>query len=375
MFEQFKQEAEKKQPALQLVNLKQIDIGEELFTQSVIKVNGNLISVDDAFVTKLLKVLNLSPKIKKNLEESSQNKRAFGEVVNKVKKAVDESGNIQVYLVANPQSKKIVNIVLPEKFKRITNESLVNIVEDVCDRYNLEISNYNFDADGSASINLKAGKEVDLGVNTGDIEMFKFGLTFHQRPETTDMNEFALRMVCTNGMFSDSGLSGSGTMFRFGNNNGFGNLLSTLNTMNRNSFIPQGFANRVEKASKHTASLKELEDTLHTINSSIDMSAIEPTLQETYYHYVSQNYLPELDSIYNRLRAQNRFPEFMQDGEKKAIMSGMPIWQLVNNMTHFASNQPIQINEKRREQIQKKAGDFLVSDWDYEIHNSALSEI
>lgn len=374
-FENFKSEAEKNATALKQVSLKKLNINEDLFKSKVIRLDNQIISVSDNFINKLFKILNLSPHIKNKFEEVKRTD-VLSEIVDKVKDAIDKSGNFHVYLVANPSNEKLVNIVLPEKFNRITNASLVNVVEDICDRYGLEISDYNFDQDGYAVVNLKTDNQIEFDDGGGfEDEAFKFGLTLQQTDLSTQVTEFAMRMICSNGMFGPSGLTGNGPIFKFGNNSRFGNLLGTLDKLSTNKFIPQGFHNRMKEAHQCKSSLNELEYAYNWMKNSLIKNNAEPTMIETYEQYILQNYAGDLMHLQNQLKNRNQMPESMPVETKRQIKSNTSVWNLINNLTHFGTHKPVPMKDKTQKDMQMAGGKLFASAWDAETSNEILNQL
>ena len=179
-------------------------------------------------------------------------------------------------------------------------------------------------------------------------EVFNTGVTFRNTPTRgLEVSPYLERLICANGMTSTA----------FAENYGLHNLNDkNINEFNEHmirmastNFQPVGLADNIKKANNTDASLAEMQRAASSI-LSLD--------KKVDYEYV-QKYIPveRAFKAYSQLGAD---PNTFTKAQMKNAKSGMSVWDLVNGMTNFASNDTkFGINEGKMGNLMVTAGNIL----------------
>ena len=263
-------------------------------------------------------------------------------------KTMKSSKNDQtVTLLVDPRNKVITNI-LPAGYASISNEAFVDFAEGYINQYGLEVKDFGSDPNGGATINCVSPNSVFKVPGMSD-EIFNTGVTFRNTPTRgLEVSPYLNRLVCSNGMTSTS----------FSETYGLHELtdksISEFNdhmiSMASTGFQPVGLADKIKAANETDASIAEVQRA---------MSAMLSTDKKIDYEYM-QRYLPinRVMKAYSDIGAE---PSTFTNKQLQNAKSGLSIWEVVNGITNFASNdERYNIDDHKTGNLMVSAGNLLM---------------
>ena len=263
-------------------------------------------------------------------------------------KTMKASKNDQtVTLLVDPRAKKVTNI-LPAGYASISNEAFVDFAEGYINQYGLEVKDFGSDPNGGATINCVSPTSVFQVPGMSD-EIFNTGVTFRNTPTRgLEVSPYLNRLVCSNGMSSTA----------FSETYGLHELtdksISEFNehmiTMASTGFQPVGLADKIKAANNTDASIAEVQRA---------MSAMLSTDKNIDYDYM-QRYLPinRVMKAYSDIGAE---PSTFTTKQLQNAKSGLSIWEVVNGITNFASNdEKYNIDDHKTGNLMVSAGNLLM---------------
>ncbi len=335
-FESKKQEAIRNEVMRKELNLSEFNV----IDNTHIEVDGVSIELTPHAFGKLLGRLRIPKAFAKRFTEGFGND-GLKELVNMMKSMKSSKNDQTVTLLVDPREKKITNI-LPAGYASVSNESFVNFAERYIDQYGLSVTDFGSNPNGGAHINCVSEKGIFRVPGMSD-EVFSTGVTFRNTPvRGLEVSPFLNRLVCSNGMTSTSfsetyGLHElSDKSIREFNDH----MISMAST----GFQPVGLGDKIKSAATTDASLLEVQKA---------MSGILSTDKAVDYEYV-QRYIPinRAMKAYSDLGAE---PSTFTNKQLANAKSGMTIWEVVNGMTNFASN------DKKYNLDDSKTGNLMVT--------------
>ena len=263
-------------------------------------------------------------------------------------KTMKSSKNDQtVTLLVDPRNKVITNI-LPAGYASISNEAFVDFAEGYINQYGLEVKDFGSDPNGGATINCVSPNSVFKVPGMSD-EIFNTGVTFRNTPTRgLEVSPYLNRLVCSNGMTSTA----------FSETYGLHELtdksISEFNdhmiSMASTGFQPVGLADKIKAANETDASIAEVQRA---------MSAMLSTDKKIDYEYM-QRYLPinRVMKAYSDIGAE---PSTFTTKQLQNAKSGLSIWEVVNGITNFASNdEKYNIDDHKTGNLMVSAGNLLM---------------
>jgi hypothetical protein len=263
-------------------------------------------------------------------------------------KTMKSSKNDQtVTLLVDPRNKVITNI-LPAGYASISNEAFVDFAEGYINQYGLEVKDFGSDPNGGATINCVSPNSVFSVPGMSD-EIFNTGVTFRNTPTRgLEVSPYLNRLVCSNGMSSTA----------FSETYGLHELtdksISEFNdhmiSMASTGFQPVGLADKIRSANNTDASIAEVQRA---------MSAMLSTDKKIDYEYM-QRYLPinRVMKAYSDIGAE---PSTFTTKQLQNAKSGLSIWEVVNGITNFASNdEKYNIDDHKTGNLMVSAGNLLM---------------
>ena len=263
-------------------------------------------------------------------------------------KTMKSSKNDQtVTLLVDPRAKKVTNI-LPAGYASISNEAFIDFAEGYINQYGLEVKDFGSDPSGGATINCVSPNSVFSVPGMSD-EVFNTGVTFRNTPTRgLEASPYLNRLVCSNGMSSTA----------FSETYGLHELtdksISEFNehmiTMASTGFQPVGLADTLNAANNPDASIAEVQRA---------MSAMLSTDKNIDYDYM-QRYLPinRVMKAYSDIGAE---PSTFTTKQLQNAKSGLSIWEVVNGITNFASNDAnYNIDDHKTGNLMVSAGNLLM---------------
>ena len=310
-----------------------------------IDIDGIKIEVTDKAFGKLLGRLRIPKAFAKRFSEGFGND-GLRQLITMMKSMKSSKNDQTVTLLVDPSTRKITDI-LPAGYASISNESFIDFASRYIDQYNLGVTHMGSSQYGGTQINCVSPQGM-FNVPGMQNEVFNTGVTFRNTPSRgLEVSPYLERLICANGMTSTA----------FAENYGLHNLNDkNINEFNEHmirmastNFQPVGLADNIKKANNTDASLAEMQRAASSI-LSLD--------KKVDYDYV-QKYIPveRAFKAYSQLGAD---PNTFTKAQMKNAKSGMSVWDLVNGMTNFASNDTkFNINEGKMGNLMVTAGNIL----------------
>ena len=325
---------------------KEITLSEfNVIDNNHIEIDGIRIEVTDKAFNKLLGRLRIPTAFAKRFA-TGFGSDGLRQLVTMMKSMKSSKNDQTVTLLVDPNSRKITDI-LPAGYASISQESFIDFASRYIDQYNLDVTHMGSSQYGGTQINCVSPQGM-FNVPGMQNEVFNTGVTFRNTPKRgLEVSPYLQRLICSNGMTSTA----------FAENYGLHNLNDkNINEFNEHmirmastNFQPVGLADNIKKANNTDASLAEMQSAASSI-LSLDKSID--------YDYV-QKYIPVERSFkaYSQLGAD---PNTFTKAQMKNAKSGMSVWDVVNGMTNFASNDTkFNINEGKMGNLMVTAGNIL----------------
>jgi hypothetical protein len=288
-----------------------------------INIDGVKIEVTDRAFNKLLGRLRIPTAFAKRFSNGFGSD-GLRQLITMMKSMKSSKNDQTITLLVDPNSRKITDI-LPAGYASISQESFVDFAERYIDQYNLGVTYMGTDLYGGTQINCVAPNSI-FNVPGMQNEVFNTGVTFKNTPKRgLEVMPYLERLVCANGMSST----------QFSETYGLHNLSEkNINEFNEHmirmaatDFQPVGLADNIKKANNTDASLAELQQAASSILS---------TDKEIEYDYI-QKYIP-INRAFKAYSDLGADPNTFTRPQMKNAKSGMSVWDVVNGITNFASN-------------------------------------
>jgi len=308
-----------------------------------IEVDGVKIKMDARAYKQLLFRLRI-PKAFANRFKDQFGDNGLAQLVDMMKASRADS---TVTFLVDPKERTIAD-VLPGGYAVISNESFLDFTTRYIDQYNLGVTHIGQDGKGGVSINCVSPSGIVAVPGMSD-EVFQTGVQFRNTPHRgLEVSPYLNRLVCTNGMTSTAFSENYGLMNL--NEKKINEFNEHMVNMASNGFQPMGMVEQIRKANSTDASLAEMQSA---------MSSLLSADKNIDYDYL-QRYVP----IERAKRAYDQLGANSAEFTKKQLAmakSGMSVWDLVNGMTNFASNESrFKINDGNRANVMMRAGNLLM---------------
>ena len=341
MFNQAKAEAVNNQLIRKEISLSEFNVVDN----NHIQIDGVAIEVTDKAFGKLLGRLRIPKAFAKRFSEGFGND-GLRQLVQMMKTAKSTANDQTVTLLVDPGTRKITDI-LPAGYASISNESFFDFSTRYIDQYGLGVTHVSSSPYGGSQINCVSQNGMFYVPGMKD-EVFQTGVTFRNTPTRgLEVSPYLSRLICTNGMTSTA----------FAENYGLHSLNDkSINEFNEHmirmastGFQPVGLADTIRKAHNTDASLAEMQKAV---------SALLSTDQRVDYDYI-QRYIP-IDRAMKAYDMAGADPNTFTQVQLKNAKSGMSVWDVVNGMTNFASNdQRYKIEDSKMGNLMVTAGNIL----------------
>jgi|TARA_R110000744_G_scaffold98568_1_gene190442 hypothetical protein len=310
-----------------------------------IDIDGVKIEVTDKAFGKLLGRLRIPKAFAKRFSDGFGND-GLRQLITMMKSAKSNRNEQTVTLLVDPSTRKITDI-LPAGYASISQENFVDFASRYIDQYGLGVTHMGSDLYGGTQINCVSPQGM-FNVPGMTNEVFNTGVTFRNTPTRgLEVSPYLERLICANGMTSTA----------FAENYGLHNLNDkNINEFNEHmirmastNFQPVGLADNIKKANNTDASLAEIQraaSSILSLDKNID------------YNYI-QKYIP-VDRAMKAYSDLGADPNTFTKAQMKNAKSGMSVWDVVNGMTNFASNDSkYTINEGKMGNLMVTAGNIL----------------
>ncbi len=325
---------------------KEINLSEfNVIDNNHIQIDGIAIEVTDKAFGKLLGRLRIPTAFAKRFT-AGFGSDGLRQLVEMMKTAKVSANDQTVTLLVDPSTRKITDI-LPAGYASISNESFFDFSTRYIDQYSLGVTHVSSSPYGGSQINCVSQNGVFQVPGMKD-EIFQTGVTFRNTPTRgLEVSPFLNRLICTNGITSTSFAENYGLHSL--NDKNINEFNEHMIRMAATGFQPVGLADTIRKAHNTDASLAEMQRAT---------SALLSTDERVDYDYI-QRYIPlaRATKAYEQAGAD---PNTFTQMQLKNAKSGMSVWDMVNGLTNFASNdQRYQIAESKMGNLMVTAGNIL----------------
>ena len=341
-FESKKQEAIRNEVMRKELNLSEFNV----IDNTHIEIDGVKIELSQHAFGKLLGRLRIPKAFAKRFAEGFGND-GLKQLVQMMKSMKSSKNDQTITLLVDPREKKVTNI-LPGGYASISNENFINFAERYIDQYDLDVTDFGSDPNGGATINCVSKNGIFTVPGMSD-EVFNTGVTFRNTPiRGLEVSPYLNRLVCSNGMTSTA-FSETYGLHQL-NDKSINEFNEHMISMASTGFQPIGLADKIKSANNTDASLAEVQKA---------MSAILSTDKKVDFDY-AQRYIPVNRAMkaYSDLGAE---PSTFTTKQLQNAKSGMSIWEVVNGMTNFASNDnKYNIDDHKTGNLMVTAGNLLM---------------
>ena len=332
--------------ATKVVPLTSIALDDHSIQSGTIQVGGQPVAVGNAFFQKLAGMLKVNRSLTTEMIKNEDGKIATS-LINGLKDYRSAKGGNEVMLIANPNTREVIDICDPKRFRRLTNESVFDVTSKIMnDNPNLSIETIDFNPHtGKSVINLLNAEEVGFP-GAGKDEFFKFGFSIVQSSKDTFVEMYNQRLVCSNGLRVSLGQGAIGgnrdiqfeERFRLGGTGAedIRVFLNQIEAMKKAGFIPVGFQSALNSAVNTKASLLEVESAM--IDAQRLVREDDPDLKKAFIDSLNRNYFQGYASTMSRIVRKGQDPLKLNDKQKSFIRTDQSIWDVVNSMTFLGSN-------------------------------------
>jgi hypothetical protein len=362
-FEQMREMLANAECATKTVSLASIELDDHSISKGTINVDGNAVSVSNGFFQKMAGMLKVNRSLTNEMIKNSDGKIATS-LINGLKAYRSAKGSNEIMLIANPNTREVIDLCDPKRFRRLTNESVFDVTSKIMnDNPNLSIETIDFNPhSGKSVINLLNAEEVGFP-GAGKDEFFKFGFSIVQSSKETFVEMYNQRLVCSNGLrvsLGQGAIGGSRDIqfeerFRLGGTGAedIRIFLNQIEAMNKAGFVPAGFNTALNSAVNTKASLLEVESAM--IGAQRLVREDDPTLKKAFIDSLNRNYFQGYSETMSRIVRKGQDPMQLNDKQKSFIRTGQSIWDVVNSMTFLGSNNAgLQLDNKH--QLKEDAG-------------------
>ncbi len=329
------------------VPLSSIGISPDSIKRHMIEVGGKPVAVGPHFFMRLANLLNMSAAMTNQFLKNEDGKIAVA-LMNGLKDYQSRvGGKTTVLLVANSQTKSVVDVCDPKKFRRMSNSGILDIADRILNENKL-ISIDSIDSDpttGKMVINLLNNEEIGFP-KAGKDEFFKFGFSLVQSMRTTKSEGYNSRLVCSNGMRASLGTGsiGGNSKIAFsetfhlssGSASDVQAFLQNIEKARAQGFVPPAFNAVLTSAAQTPASLLEVEKAMRLSQHLVDED--NPDMAKMYKDTVRLKYFDGYSEAMARATRKGYDPSTFSDKQKAMIRSGQSVWDVVNSLTFLGSN-------------------------------------
>jgi hypothetical protein len=288
-----------------------------------ISIDGTSIEVTDHAFRRLLARLRIPQAFAKRFSTGFGDD-GLRQLVQMMKTVKSSHNDQSVTLLVNPQTLSIIDI-LPSNYASISNNSFFDFASRYIDQYNLGVTAVGSNETGHSQINTVSDSGI-YSVPGMKNEIFQTGITFTNSPlRGLEVSPYLNRLICTNGISSTA--FSENYSLRSLTDKSIAEFNDHMILMAGNGFQPAGLTETIKRANNTQASLAELQKGVNALLSSD---------KRVDFEYV-QRYIPLTRSLqaYESLGCD---PSDFTGNQLKNAKSGVTVYNLVNAMTNFASN-------------------------------------
>ena len=352
--------------ATKQVPISAIKLTEHSFAKSQIEIGGQPVKVASGFFLRMASMLKMNASLTREFIKNDNSKVAAA-MMNALNDYRRAQGGKDVLIIANPQTREVIDICDPKRYRRLTNDSLFDLTEKIMNEHpSLIIETIDSSpSGGTASINFLNSDEVGFP-GAGKDEFFKFGFSITQTSKDTIVETYNTRLVCSNGLrvsFGSGAIGGNRDLhfeekFKLGGTEAddIRTFLNRVGAMQKAGFVPGGFSQSLASAVSTKASLAEVEDAMMLAQRKVRED--DPQFKKAFLDSIERNYFDGHKETMARIMQKGLDPYKLNDKQKGFIKTGMSIWDVVNSLTYLGSNNSgIELSDKY--ELKAQAGDLF----------------
>lgn len=365
-FTNIREELNGQDPLIKRIKLADIRFDEHSVERNVIIVKGHEVPVMRSFFTRLAQVVGLNVGLLNRMQKN-EDKLLQQKLLEAVKAyAETRDGGKDFFLIGDPDKHRITNIVVAERYNRLTNETLFQTTEMLINEIpDLSVESVDRLGDGNVSINLVHTKDAGFE-RLGPDEVFRFGISLVNTPHTSEIKDFMYRLACSNGMISRTPVD-DGPKFKGPGGGGlagpdaFRDIINQAHIWSNNGFIPTSFEDKLGRAMDTQASLAELSRVWNLVQNQIREE--DPDRKLKIVQSAKLQLFPHLEETERRLIKKGFDPKALIPDEMKFIRTGHTIWDLVNDLTWLGSHNSI-FDLSNPKAFKVEGGNLFTKNWD-----------
>lgn len=375
-FNNIREELSGRDPLIKRVKLADIKFEERSIETNTVIIKGHQVPVTRSFFTRLAQVVGLNVALIKQMQKNADQliQQKLLEAVKSYAETRD--GGKDFLLIGDLDQRKITNIVVADKYSRLTNDTLFQTTEMLMNEVpDLSIESIDQTEDGNFSINLV--HTMDAGFEKlGPDEVFRFGLSLVNTNNRSEIKDFMYRLACSNGMISrtpiDDGpkLKGPGSGIGLAGPDAFRDIINQAHVWARNGFLPVSFEDKLSVAVDTQASLAELSNIFRIVESQIVEE--DPDRKFKMIMAAKEQLFPNLAETERRLISKGFDPKALLEDEKRFIKTGRSVWDLVNDLTWLGSHKSI-FDFSNPKSFKVAGGNLFTKKWD--LQHAKLADI
>lgn len=323
---------------------KQISMaGFNLVGHNSIEIDGIHIEITDAAFSKLLNRLKIPKAFAERFTEQFGN-NGMAQLVDMIKA---EMGDKEVTLLVDSSKRHVVD-VLPMGHANISNDAFFEFIEQTIDGHNLGVTHVGTNGQGGSTINCVSSSNLS-GIPGMPDEIFQCGVQFRNGPRFgLEVMPYLTRMTCSNGMSSQK-FDESFNLHQMDSRK-INDFNKNMTSLAQRGFRPTSLVEKITEANRTQASIAEVNEAMgHILKTD---KSISPAFM--------QRYIPTM-RVSDAYQSLGQFPESWSKGQRASAKSGITMWDLVNGMTNFASNDKrYNIGDGKRSDLMVSAGNMLM---------------
>jgi hypothetical protein len=364
-YAQLKAKAILSEPKMARINLSDIEFSNLSIRDNVVNIQGKAVAVNNVFIKAYLTQLGLNPKF---LSGYKGDERTVTDILNVLNEEKRKLGNVELRMIVS-HSNEVINLIPMDKGGRVSNTNVFKIADDLMNRHGLQVIDSTIESNtGLVALNLIT-PNVQKIANLNE-EQHQFGIKLTNSVNGTEIMDFAYRLTCTNGATAMDTYS----KFKLEslNPSEIEKLFTHVSAMEKNQFIPTGFEDMLKASRTTLASISEVEHGIFSLVNRLNMP-IELDKEDTERitaQFINSNFA-EYANRKAKLLAKGYDLEKLTPQEKKFIKCDITMWDLVNRITYFASNNTSS-NFKEVEKLQIIGGSLLSKKDGYDLSNDRI---
>ena len=332
--------------ATKQVPISAIKLTDSSFAKNEIEIGGTRVKVSSGFFLRMASMLKMNASLTREFIKND-NSRVAAALMNALNEYRRGQGGQDVIIIANAQTREVIDICDPKRYRRLTNESLFDMTEKIMNEHpSLIIETIDSSpSGGTASINFLNSEEIGFP-GAGKDEFFKFGFSITQTSKDTIVETYNTRLVCSNGLrvsFGSGAIGGNRDLhfeekFKLGGTGAedIRTFLNQVDAMKKAGFVPGGFQHSLSSAVNTKASLAEVENAMMLAQRKVRED--DPQFKKNFIDSIERNYFDGHRDTMARIVQKGQDPYKLNEKQKGFIKTGMSVWDVVNSLTYLGSN-------------------------------------